>query len=50
MARKVKGEHEAKEPKKTDKLWVPELDEMAKNVEEKIEVDKVSIFPIQIKS
>ena len=36
MARKVKGENEAKAPKKTDKLWVPELDEMAKNVKEKV--------------
>lgn len=50
MARKVKGENEAKEPKKTDKLWVPELDEMAKTVQDKMEVDKVSIFQSRSKA
>lgn len=43
MARQVKGEIEQRAPKKTDKLWVPELDEMAKKVQEKIGV-KVSIY------
>lgn len=50
MARKVKGENEAKAPKKTDKLWVPELDEMAKNVKEKVSVDKVTIFQSRSKA
>lgn len=50
MARKAKGEREAKEPKKTDKLWVPELDEMAKTVQDKMEVDKVSIFQSRSKA
>jgi len=44
MARQVKGEVEKKEPRtKQDKLWVPELDEMAKKIEEKYQFDKVSI-------
>lgn len=34
MARQVKGEVEQRAPKKTDKLWVPELDEMAKKIKE----------------
>lgn len=50
MARQVKGEVEQRQPKKTDKLWVPELDEMAKNVKEKMEVDKVSIFQSRSKA
>lgn len=45
MAREVKSEVEKKEPRtKHDKLWVPELDEMAKSVEKKHELDKVAIF------
>ncbi len=44
-ARKVKGEIEKREPRAvTDKLWVPELDEMAKKIEEKYALDKVRIF------
>src|SRR3989339_205289 len=36
LARQVKGEIEKKEPRtKIDKLWVPELDEMAKEIEKK---------------
>jgi ParB family transcriptional regulator, chromosome partitioning protein len=50
MARQVKGEVEARQPKKTDKLWVPELDEMAKNIKEKMGVDKVSIFQSRSKA
>lgn len=46
MARQVKGEVQKREARsnKTDKLWIPELDEMAKVMEEKQELDKVSIF------
>ena len=44
MARQTKGEIEKKEPgNKSHKLWVPELDEMAKNLEAKQAFDKVSI-------
>lgn len=44
MARSVKGDMEQKTPKKTDKLWVPELDEMAAKIKESIGAEKVSIF------
>ncbi|OGH16221.1 MAG: hypothetical protein A3C22_02940 [Candidatus Levybacteria bacterium RIFCSPHIGHO2_02_FULL_37_10] len=45
MARKVKGETQQKETQKTkDRLWVPELDEMAKQIEKRYEFDKVSIY------
>ncbi len=44
MARQAKGEVEKLEPRKKDKLWVPELDEMAKKIKETLGVDKVSIF------
>ncbi len=50
MARQVKGATEQKEPRKTDKLWVPELDEMAKNVKEKRGVDKVAIYQSRSKA
>lgn len=43
MARQVKGEVERRAPKKTDKLWVPELDEMAKNVKDTQVADKAKI-------
>ncbi|MBI4097661.1 MAG: ParB/RepB/Spo0J family partition protein [Candidatus Levybacteria bacterium] len=43
MARQVKGEAQQREPRKTDKLWVPELDEMAKNVVETQGADKAKI-------
>lgn len=43
MARQVKGEVEQRAPKKTDKLWVPELDEMAKNVKDTQAADKAKI-------
>lgn len=44
FARKMKGEIQQKEPRtKTDKLWVPELDEMAKEIENKHRLDKVTI-------
>lgn len=45
LARKIKGEVQQKEPHaKHDKLWVPELDALAKEVEEKRGFDKVNIF------
>jgi ParB family chromosome partitioning protein len=50
LARQVKGEVEQREPKKTDKLWVPELDEMAKNIKDKRSVDKVSIYQSRSKA
>ena len=44
IARQVKGEIQQKEPRtQTDKLWVPELDEMAKQLKEKFEFDTVAI-------
>ncbi len=44
-ARKIKGDIQKKEPRaRHDRLWVPELDEMAKNVEKKHNLDKVSIY------
>src|SRR3982750_1460659 len=42
LARQVKGEVEKKEPRgKKDKLWVPELDEMAKDIESNYGLNKV---------
>lgn len=44
-ARKAKGEIQKKEPRAvSDKLWVPELDEMAHNIAKKHNLDKVTIF------
>lgn len=44
-ARKVKGEIQKKEPRTVeDRLWVPELDEMAKKIAKKYNLDKVTIF------
>lgn len=43
-ARKVKGEIQKKEPRTVeDKLWVPEQEAMARSLEEKVKVDKVTI-------
>lgn len=45
MIRKVKGEILAKEPRtQKDRLWTPELDEIAKKIEEKYSLNKVAIF------
>ncbi len=45
MARQTKGEIQQKEPrKKDDRLWVPELDEMAKGLEQKLQVNKVNVY------
>jgi ParB family chromosome partitioning protein len=44
-ARKAKGEIQKKEPRTVeDRLWIPELDEMAKKIAKKYELDKVTIF------
>lgn len=44
-ARKVKGAIQKKEPRTvTDRLWVPELDAMAKEIAKKYDLDKVSIY------
>lgn len=44
LARNVKGEAQKLEPKQHHKLWVPELDEMAKNLEKQWNFDKVQVF------
>jgi ParB family transcriptional regulator, chromosome partitioning protein len=45
LARQVKGEVQQKEPTaKRDRLWVPEQDAMAKDIESKHTFDKVQIF------
>ena len=45
MARQVKGEVQQKEPRsKLHKLWVPELDEMAKSLETKRGLNKVAMY------
>lgn len=44
IARQAKGEIQQREPRtKVHKLWVPELDEMAKSLEQTREFDRVSI-------
>ena len=44
-ARKAKGEIQKKEPRTVeDRLWVPELDEMARRIQTKHSLDKVTIF------
>ena len=45
MARKIKGDIQKKETRsRHDRLWIPELDEMAKQMQEKYELTKVTIF------
>lgn len=45
MAREIKSVTQQKEPRtKQDKLWVPELDEMAKEIEKKHELSKVTVY------
>lgn len=45
MARRTKAEVEKKEPRTNQsRLWVPELDEMAKNVEKKYDLSKVNVY------
>lgn len=44
-ARKAKGEIQKKEPRTVeDRLWIPELDEMAKKIAKLHNLDKVTIF------
>lgn len=44
-ARKAKGEIQKKEPRTVeDRLWIPELDEMAKKIAKMHNLDKVTIF------
>lgn len=44
-ARKAKGEIQKKEPRTVeDRLWIPELDEMARKIAKKLSLDKVEIF------
>lgn len=45
MARKVKSETQQSEGRtEKSKLWVPELDEMAKNIEKNLELSAVNVF------
>ena len=45
MARQVKAEVEKREPRtRHDRLWIPELDEMAKEMEKTCQLNKVSVF------
>lgn len=45
LARQVKGDVQKKEPGSSkDQIWVPEQDQMAKEIADKHAVDKVSIF------
>lgn len=45
MARKIKSETQQKEGRtEKDKLWVPELDEMGRNIEKKLELSSVNVF------
>jgi ParB family transcriptional regulator, chromosome partitioning protein len=51
MARQAKGEIEQREPrKKEDRLWVPELDEMAKNLQDKLGLNKVMVYQSRSKA
>ena len=51
MARQAKGEIQQREPKKKDdRLWVPELDEMAKTLETKFSLSKVSVYQSRSKA
>ena len=51
MARQAKGEIQQREPKKKDdRLWVPELDEMGKTLEQKLAINKVSVYQSRSKA
>src|SRR6185437_1965562 len=41
LARQMKGEQQKREPRKKDKLYIPELDELAKTIRTAYEADKV---------
>lgn len=45
LARRIKGDVQQKEPSaKKDQLWVPEQDQMAKEIQDRYILDKVDIF------
>ncbi len=45
LARQIKGEVQKREPHKThDKIYIPEMDKMAKELEGKLDFNEVSIF------
>lgn len=45
LARQIKGETQQKEARtEKDKLWIPELDEMAKDMQKKLGFDAVNVF------
>jgi len=51
IARQVKGEVQQKEPRtKLHKLWVPELDEMAKKIQDKIGSDASIMYQTRTKA
>ena len=52
LARQAKGESQKREPRASDKdkLWIPELDEMAKNLTQKLAVSKVNISQSRVKA
>ena len=52
MARQAKSEVQQREPRptKSDKLWVPELDDMSLKLQNKYQLDKVSIFQSRSKA
>ena len=51
LARNVKGEVQKKEPRaKMDRLWVPEMDEMAKQIREKYGFDNAIIYQSRSKA
>lgn len=52
LARQTKGEIQNREPRanKADRIYIPELDEMAKVIKEKQDLDNVKIFQSRIKA
>ncbi|MFH1833082.1 MAG: ParB/RepB/Spo0J family partition protein [Candidatus Levyibacteriota bacterium] len=45
LAREIKSDIQKKEPRtKQDRLWVPEMDEMAKSIEKKFNLNKVTVY------
>ncbi len=51
MARKTKGEVEKREPRTSvDRLWAPELDDMAKKIKETHTADRSEIFQSRIRA
>jgi ParB family chromosome partitioning protein len=43
LARQIKGEQQKREPRKKDKLYIPELDELAHTIKQAYTADKVKI-------